>query len=250
MSPLTTLGRGYVTEEIDSGMKMLEVFNAWVKGRSVPPMIWSRHGALPVLFDLPFIKLGKLLWTPDFMMSMSPIVFTAGLVTILFLWLRKLTSPGMSLLLAMAAAFGTMLWPYAFIGLETKQSFFVLLAGYLGIANGRIRTMPRTVLFAVVCALALGMKSTGLVLGPAIAFLLYAQFRDEWRSRLRQLSIVVAVMGVLLLLGKISTNFFWTPRGGGFSNLRGWFIDSPLEFFVNAVGVVGSPTKGLIVFAP
>ena len=250
MSPMTTTGRGYITEEIDSGMKMLEVFNAWVKGRFVPPMIWSRHGPIPVIFDLPFIKLGKLLATPDFMMSMSPIFFTAALLTVLFLWLRKLTSPGMSLLLTMTAAFGTMLWPYAYIGLETKQSFFVFLAGYLALADGRIRTVTRMIFFSVVCGLALSMKSTGLVMGPAIAYLVYVQFRGAWRSRFKLLLIAAVVNGAFLFAANFSRNTYWAPLGGGYNHLSGWLTDSMLQFFVNAVGILGSPTKGLIVFAP
>jgi hypothetical protein len=143
MSPNTTVGRGYVGEEINSGIKMIKMFDAWVKGRPIPPMEWTRHGPIPVLFDIPFIRLGGEIVSSDYMMSMSPILFTSAMLWILFLWLRKLTSPAMSLLLTVGAGFGTLLWPYAYIGLETKMSFFVLLAGYLGIANGRIRAWPK-----------------------------------------------------------------------------------------------------------
>ena len=59
----------------------------------MPPMVWSRHGLVPVLFDLPLLKLGKFLVSPDFMLSFSPVLFTAGLLTILFLWLRKVCTP-------------------------------------------------------------------------------------------------------------------------------------------------------------
>ena len=102
-----------------------------MKGHSLPPMIWSRHGLVPVIFDLPFLKLGKFSVSPDFMLFIRSVLFTAALLTILFLWLRKLCTPGVSLFLTLTAAWGTMLWPYAYIGLETKQSFFVFLAGYL-----------------------------------------------------------------------------------------------------------------------
>jgi hypothetical protein len=71
------------------------------------------------------------------------------LCTVLFLWLRKLTTPGMSILLTLAAAFGTMLWPYAYIGLEPKQSLFVLLAGYLALTDKGLRTWVRILLFGV-----------------------------------------------------------------------------------------------------
>jgi hypothetical protein len=32
--------------------------------------------------------------------------------------------------------------------------------------------------------------------------------------------------------------------------LRGWLIDSPLQFYTNLIGIFGSPTKGLFVYAP
>jgi len=250
MSPVTTGGRGYIGEEIDSGTRTMAIFNAWWKGRPVPQMIWARHGLVPVLFDIPFIKLGKFVVSPDFAMSLSPIFFTAALLTVLYLWLRKLTSPAMSLLLAMTGAFATMLWPYAYIGLETKQSFFVLLAGYLGLANGRIRTWPRLILFATVCGLAMTVKSTGIVLWPAFAFLIYAQFSGEWRARIRQLLACVVVTGCVWGVGEVTRRFYWTAYGGGYSHLKGWIIESPLHFFINVIGIFGSPTKGLLVFAP
>jgi hypothetical protein len=250
MSPLTVGGRGYVPEEVDSGMRMLESFNAWVKGRPVPPLIVTRHGLIPILFDLPFIKLGKMIVSPDFMMSMSPIFFTSALLTILYLWLRKITSPGMSLLVTLAGAFATLLWPYAYIGLETKQSFFVMLAGYFGIADGKSRSWTRLMLFGAAGGLALTMKSTGLVLWPALAYLVYAQFGAEWRNRWKQAVSVMAVMGGVWAAGELGSRLYWAPRGGGYSHLSGWLIDSPLQFFGNMIGVFGSPTKGLLVCAP
>src|SRR5262249_21269703 len=59
MSPLSVGGQGYVPEDLDSGLQMLAIFNAWIKRRTAPPMVWTRHGPITVLFDLPFIKLGK-----------------------------------------------------------------------------------------------------------------------------------------------------------------------------------------------
>src|SRR5215469_13571527 len=190
-------GQGYTAEEIDSGLRMLSVTTAWMKGHPVPPMVWSRHGPLPVLFDLPFLKLGKRIVSPDFMLSFQPGLLTAGLITVLFLWLRKICSPAMSLFLSLTAAFGTMLWPYAYISLETKQSFFIFLAGYLALAGGKIRTWPRRLLFATVCGLAISLKATGIVLLPVIAYLLYVQFSGDWRSQRTNILISVLIIGAV-----------------------------------------------------
>ena len=132
ISPGTIAGMGYTSEEIRSGERLLTMADAWRKGVAVPPVIWAHHGPLPVLLDLPFLAAGKFVRSPDFMLSFEPPLATAAVLTVLFLWLRKLGSESMSLLLTITGAFCTMLWPYAYIGLETKQSLFLFWAGYLG----------------------------------------------------------------------------------------------------------------------
>ena len=88
-------------------------------------------------------------------------MLTAGLMVLVFLWLRKIPTPWMSLLLTLTGAFATMLWPYAYIGLETKQSFFILLVGYLALANGKIRSWRGLVLFGIAGGLSLTIKGYG-----------------------------------------------------------------------------------------
>src|SRR6185436_6077543 len=248
LAPGTTDGRGYVPEDRQAGMSLLASFNAWVKGRPVPPISWTRHGPIPIILDLPFIKAGKLLVSPDFVLSLQAVLLTAALMTFVYLWLSRLCTPGISLLLTLIGAFGTMLWPYAYIGLETKQSFFVILAGYLALANGKIRTWPRLVLFSAICALAITAKSTGFLLGPAIAYLVYVQFRDDWRSRRKQALTVILIVAGIWALGAVGWSFFWARAGGGGQALQKWIIDSPLQVFTNLIGLFGSPGKGLFIF--
>src|SRR5262245_3453467 len=214
MAPGTVNSRGYVPEEMSSGIRMLDMLRAWLTGSDIPPMVWSKHGPIPVLFDLPFVLLGSFFIHPDFTLSLQPEILTAALITLLFLWSRKLASPGVSMLLALISAFGTMLWPYAYIGLEVKQSLLVLLAGYLALTCGRIQGWPRLLFFALVGGLAMIVKATGVVMMPAIAYLLFVQFRDDWRSRLPQLSAVVLVMAALVAAGTLGWRVFWTAMGG------------------------------------
>ena len=250
LSPGAIRGQGYTFEEIDSGSSFLGAVEAWASGAPVPKPVLSRHGPLPVLFDLPFIAIGRKFASPDFWVSMQPILLTAAMVAVLFLWLRKLTSPAMSLLLALAAAFGTMLWPYAYIGLETKQSFFLFLAGYLGLSGGPITRWPRLVMFAVSCGLAIGLKSNGALIAPAVAFLVLTQFRRDWHTRIGKAFTVLAVVAALGLAGAWGRGLYWAPRGGSLKPLVGLLISSPFELFINAVGIWGSPMKGLFIFAP
>jgi hypothetical protein len=250
LAPCGLSGRGYNDEELSSGMSVLALAEAWIKGLPLPAFQSSRHGLLPVLFDLPFIKFGTLTVNGDFGLAFEPLFLTAGLVTVLFLWLRKLCSPAMSLLLALSGAFGTMLWPYAYISLETKQSFFVLLAGYLALANGKLLDWPRVLLFATACGMALSMKSTGIILGPVFVYLIFQQFWRDWRERWPQLLAVLLTCSAFLTVGAVSREWHWTNQGGSLNVLRPWLIDSPFQIFFNVLGLFGSPTKGLFVFAP
>jgi hypothetical protein len=227
LAPGTINDRGYLDEDMKGGMSLLSSFNAWVKGRPVPSIFWTRHGPVPILFDIPFIKLGKLFISPDFVMSLESILLTAALLTVVYIWLRKVCSPGISLLLTLTGAFSTMLWPYAYIGLETKQSFFVCAAGYLGLADGKIGTWPRLVAFAATCALAISMKSTGFVLAVPIAYLLYLQFHGEWAVKWRQVSItflIIASVWTLNALAPLLGNDGWCVAGS--ENLANRFSHS------------------------
>jgi len=213
-SPGTISSMGYTGEEIGSGDRLLTIIDAHRRGVPSPPMQWSRHGPLPVLFDIPFIAAAKLVGTsPDFLMSFSPILFTAALILILFLWLRKIASPGMSLFLALAGAFGTMLWPYAYIGLETKQSLLIFLAGYWAL-NSNIRGWPRVLNFAVLCGLAVSVKSTSITLFPAVLYLVYIQFREGWRGRRPQLAASLLIIVGIWLAAAWGRAPYWEPGGG------------------------------------
>jgi hypothetical protein len=250
LTPGSTSGRGYVGEEMESGNRMMSIISAKLTDEPSPEMVWSRHGPVPLLVDLPFLEVGKFVLTQDFILSLEPIVLTAGLVVLLFLWLRKISTPWMSLALALAAAFTTILWPYTYIGLETKQSFFVLIAGYIALANGKFRGWTRLVLFGIAGGLSLTSKDTGIVLWPAIAYLIYVQFRDDRRIRRWQLLTVSLIIAGVWGIGEALRRPYWGPKGGVFLNIHGWLTDSPILVFTNFIGVFGSPTKGLAVFAP
>jgi len=95
-------------------------------------------------------------------------------------------------------------FPFLKLSLETKQSFFGFLAGYLSLAGRKVRSWPQLLLFAVLCGLAISVKSTGIILCPAIAFLVFTQFRGEWTE---QRSLVAAL---LLIVGAIWLFSHWT----------------------------------------
>ena len=235
---------------MDSGNRMLDIISARLTGQPVPEMVWSRHGPVPLLFDFPFLILGKYVVSQDFMLSLQPILLTASLMVLAFVWLRKISTPWMSLILVMTGAFATMLWPYAYIGLETKQSFLILLVGYLALANGKILRWSGLVLFGIIGGLSLTVKNTGIVMWPAVAYLVYVQFCDDWRVRRLQLLTVSLLIACIWEIGDALRNPYWVPRGGVLVNIHDWLTHSPIVVFTNFIGVFGSPIKGVAVFAP
>jgi hypothetical protein len=91
LSPGSMTGMGYSPEEIASADCMLTKLDALRKDVPAPPMVWSRHGPLAALFDIPFVAAGKFIVSPDFIMSFEPILWTSALLVLLFVWLRKVT---------------------------------------------------------------------------------------------------------------------------------------------------------------
>jgi len=86
---------------------------------------------------------------------------------------------------------------------------------------------------------------------PAIGYLVYAQFHSDWRLHLRRISTVILIIAGIWGLGALGWNSFWGPKGGGPSVLlEQWTTNSVLTLFSNVIGIFGSPTKGLFVFAP
>jgi hypothetical protein len=250
LTPGSLSGRGYISEEMDSGNRMLSIISAGLTGHPVPEMVWSRHGPVTLLFDLPFLIIGKYVVSQYFILSLQPILLTAALMVLVFLWLRKFATPWMSLMLALTGAFATMLWPYVYIGQETKQSFFVLLAGYVALSSGKLRGWPSLVLFGIAGGLSLTVKNTGIVMWPAIAYLVYVQFRSDWRVRRLQLLVVSLLIAGVWGIGDALRSPYWAPKGGVLFNIHGWLTQSPVLMFSNFIGVFGSPVKGLAVFAP
>jgi hypothetical protein len=61
---------------------------------------------------------------------------------------------------------------------------------------------------------------------------------------------VLFVIGTVWVIGAVGRNHYWGPKGGGVNNLRTWLTDSPFQLFTNVIGLFGSPTKGLFVYAP
>ena len=251
-SPGAIAGMGYTGEDMRATNELIN----WM-GDSHTAIDWPRNGVVPLLFDAPFIALGRLhaqkeLWQ-DRYLSIGPVLATSVLLTILFLWLRELTAhPVWSFSLTMIAGFATMIWPYAYIGLETKQSLALLIAAYMALGSNSVRTWLRTAIFVLSCAAAVSVKSTGLFLVPAVAYLAFEYFvrgRVSWRTGVK-LAGSLALIGAVFLLNSYTRSLFWAKIGGTQGFLDQWMVRDVSSFFDNLISFFGSANKGLFVYAP
>lgn len=255
-SPLGVAGMGYTMEEIIAVDELITS----AQGGEADKIHWPRNGLVPLIIHAPFLIPAHILSGDDFnwedaVLSLEPVLFTSLLVTLLFAWILRLTqSYAWAAMLALGAAFATLLWPYAYIGLETSQSLFLLAAAYLAIEEPRPDRWLRTLMFAVCVAFAVSAKSTGAFLLPAGAYLVWEYFGIRKRG-LKNLPIAKvittgAIVAMTFLVNTYVRNLFWINYGGNAHFIARWAIDEPVMFLFNLLSFLLSPNKGLIVFAP
>ncbi len=264
LSPGSILGMGYTAENLNASSQIIVNVGSWLtRQASTTSVNWPRHGILELVFEIPFLLLSRVFfgssaeWA-DRLLALEPIIATSLLCSLIFVWARRLTSSLVwGYALALAAAFGTMLWPYAYIGLETTQSLFLLAAGYLALGPERKRTWLRSFTFALTCVLAVSLKSNGIFLAPAVASLVFFYFsRDssnvDWRSTRAWAKPLMALSVIAVLYSINAYTRSWSPAwsSGTLRTFAAFNAGGPLIVALNAISLLGSTNKGLIMYAP
>jgi len=247
---------GYTDEDLRAVHDGLSLLRSWLGGPAFHPTHFPRHGAASIAGHVPFVLAARLLFggaarAEDRLVSLEPILATALVAAILFLWIRRAGGgAARARAIALIAAFGTLLWPYSYIGLETMQSAALMAAGYLALATGR-RSAGRAVLFSAAAALALSAKATSVFLLPAVGYLGVEFFREGFGRRRR----ATAIAGALFVLTVFSVNawtrhFWWAQLGGTGHVVEKWLVRDPAVVLVHLVSLLGSANKGLFFYAP
>src|SRR5262249_18725167 len=97
VSPLTTRDMGYVPDDVRAANQVIDNLGGWVRLHpSLTPVDMPRNGAMELVFEIPFLLVGRaigdrLVW-PDRVLSIEFVLATALLVTLVFVWSRKITS--------------------------------------------------------------------------------------------------------------------------------------------------------------
>jgi hypothetical protein len=270
LSPGVIARMGYGGEEMRTGNILLtrwglagspiEMESSPLPGKRARSGDWSRHGVLSVLLDLPLLAVGRILErragiSQEQVLSVAPVLWTSGTIALLFVWLRGITQhAAWSYTLSLIAGFCTLLWPYAYIGLEPKQSLCVVAAGYLALSTVGRATYARTLLLGLACAGAISVKASGTYVIPAVAFLMgvyiLRQRRALGASWPWHMLLVVAVAVLVYAGNAVTRSWFWESRGGTVAFLSKLLVDGPVPFLFNLFAMLASPSKGLIVYAP
>ena len=261
-SPQSMSGMGYAAENQDFAVSLVTRAEARLHGGPMPNLApWPRHGILEALLEAPIVVASRTLFgndpaALDQFLAVVPVVETAALCTIVLLWARRLTRrPRLSLILACVAAFATMLWPYAYIGLETTQSLAVMVAGYLILREDAPLSWPAAIGFAMAAGMAIAVKSNGVYLAPAIVWLAIVGYRGMRMGRSAaggnaMALTVIAIIGVLYIASAHTRAFSATYAAGTSRLFHAFATDGAVSFLFNAWNLLASANKGLVVFAP
>lgn len=259
-SPGTLAGAGYTLENLSAAQQLLTSLGQLITQGMWPGVAWPRHGAPELLLELPFLLPSRLLfgtsteWAGGIMI-LQPALAVSAVAAIIFLWTHRLTGNFFwAYLISAGGTLGTMLWPYAYIGMETSQSACLLGAAYLALAQSGPRSWKRTILFALCAGFGLSVKSNGIFLLPAIGYLAFHFLHDahDMRSRVRQQAVLIAsVVAAIFALGYLTRQAYWAAIPGGnpgyFASL---LVNSPVTAFFNFYNFFASPNKGLFFYSP
>ncbi len=259
-SPGQIATMGYTFEILEAGRRLLDRIEALLTGMpGVPDAITlPRHGFGELAAALPFLAVARVTFGPsvewaDRLLSVQPVLSTALICTILFAWTRRLTgSPAWGTALGLLAGFSTTLWPYAYIGLETTQSLFLLLAAFLALGDDGPPTWTRSLLFTACGAVAVSIKAGSVFLFPALAWLALCLFRRETgpasarhsRIKLKVFVSACIVMGAWAL-NTWTRMLFWNQIFKEY-----WFVAGPMDFALQVWSALLSVNKGFFVFCP
>ena len=259
-SPGRIASMGYMPEILEAGRRLLDRGEAILTG--VPgaqeAITLPRHGFGELAAALPFLAVARIAFGPsaewaDRALSLQPVLSTALICTILFAWTLRLTgSPAWGAVLGLLAGFSTMLWPYAYIGLETTQSLFLLLAALLALETDAPPTWTRSLLFAACGAVAVSIKTPSVFLLPALTWLAWCLFgrqiahEPERRRRVEPKVLVVGcIVAAVWALNTWTRIRFWH---GAFT--VGWVVAGPMDLALQVWSALLSANKGLLVFCP
>ena len=261
LTPGTIEGQGYNQENLIAANQLATNLVNAVSGRTLVRVEWSRHGFIEPLLHLPLALVNRALFGDSVkwlgrLAILQPILATSLLCTLLLIWSYRLTANfRWAVLLATCGALGTMLWPYAYIGLETTQSLALFAVAFLVLGRPPTRTWPEVLLLGLLCAIAVTVKQNGIFLLPATGYLVFRYFRPASKLPLERsdwfkLFSVMALTGIAQFANHFAKSNYWVEGDAGLSYFRQLLVDDLAMAVLQAFSYFGSANKSLLVYCP
>lgn len=261
LTPGTIEGQGYNQENlIAANQVMANIVNA-TGGRPLVRVEWTRHGFIEPLLLLPFAAVSRALFGDSAkwigrLAILQPILATSLLCALLMVWVYRLTANlRWATLLATVGGIGTMLWPYAYIGLETTQSLALFAAAFIALGRSPKQNWPEVLLFAATCAVAVSVKLNGVFLLPAVAFLVLSYFRPTGekhfeRSDWLKLASVAALTAAVQFANHFAKSNYWVKGDAGLGYFKSLLVGDVTMAVLQAFSYFGSVNKSLFLYCP
>ncbi len=259
-TPSTSAFMGYMQENITAAKQVTDNLINLAKLAPLSEINWTHHGCTETILEVPFILLSRVLfgesriWMGRILL-LQTILATSLLCALILVWTRKLTGSCVwGYCLALFTGVSTMLWPYAYIGMETTQSLFLFYGSYIVLIREKKDTWLEAAQVGLACAVAVSAKMNGIFLIPAVGFLLLLYFTKDSAPRTKRnwlrYAFIVAVVVGSIISNRYTRNTYWASQGGEENYLATILIDSPLTLVMNIFDYFGSANKSLLIYAP
>ena len=220
--------------------------------------LYGRTGLLQPLLEAPFYAAGHFVdghfgWTEPlpyrlvFLWFYNP--FVAALAAVALFALIYMTRKSLAWAGAIAAlfVFASIAWPYAKIGMETTFMFAVLAAFAVAVWARRRPTIVPWAIVGFATGATAATKPYALLAAVPIAVLLWPTWATQDRRQRLRLGVAVAlpVLAWLMAMGWYNWDRFGSLTDFGYSE-----SSLTLSMPLNALGMLFSPGKGLILYSP
>jgi hypothetical protein len=220
--------------------------------------LYSRTGLAQPLMEVPFYFVGQRLddltsngrsykWRLALLRLFNPLMSTLTVLAVFGLLLLRGRSVRRATGVATLCAIGTLVWPYAKIGMDTTLMATVAVA-MLAAAWAARQVSPRRFLIAGIAAAAATMtKPYGLMLLVGMLPLLGEPLRAQTRGVATR-ALAALVLPVLAAI--VAVGWYNAYRTGSVTN---FFHANPTQLLstpFHAAGLLVSPGKGLLFYSP
>ncbi len=240
-----------------------------IESTSIERPVYPRQNFLQSYLSVPFYALGAVLfgelptiagqdnywrlpWGPVLTVSFLNPLLSAGIVILVMFMVRLYGFSRMeSYRLAVLFGLSTMIWPYAGMGMEVIQTFFLTLTLFFAVYFHRSGKFWHLAMASLAIILLLNTKKSSFVFVVPVVIYLGIAIKAKFNLRKRfiiPLMILVSLIGLGFLTGSLYMKFRADPRF--YDHIMTKITIGGPSIFDFIYGLAISPGEGLFIFNP